>query len=124
MLKQATAVAAALALAAPTAAHAGFKEPVHVIWQHTGEPGGDFGWAVSGLADINHDGADDAIIGEPLTGAGTTWVLSGATGAGLRSFPGRPGDGNGYAIADAGDVNRDGSHDIISGAPRLNQDTP
>ena len=69
MLKHATALAAALALAAPAAAHAGFKEPVHVIWQHTGTPGGYFGWAVSGLADINHDGADDAIVGEPFPGA-------------------------------------------------------
>jgi hypothetical protein len=118
MLKQATVLAAALALAAPAAAQAGFKEPVHVIWQHTGAtPGGNFGWAVSGLADVNHDGAADAIIGEPFPDRGTTWVLSGATGAVLRSFPGEPGDGNGYAIADAGDTNRDGYHDILSGAP-------
>src|SRR5881409_1579429 len=106
MLKQATVFAAALALAAPAAAQAGFTQPVHVIWQHTGAPGDYFGWAVSGLADVNRDGAADAIIGEPLPDRGTTWVLSGATGAVLRSFPGEPGDANGYAIADAGDTNR------------------
>src|SRR3954464_11363326 len=117
MLKHATAVAAALALAAPAAAHAGFTEPVHVIWQRTGSAGNYFGWAVSGLADVNHDGAADAIVGEPFPDRGTTWVLSGATGAILRSFPGEPGDPNGYAIADAGDTNRDGYHDIVSGAP-------
>jgi hypothetical protein len=39
MLKLATAVTAALALAAPAAARAGFKEPVKVIWQHTGAGG-------------------------------------------------------------------------------------
>src|SRR3954452_15237295 len=100
MLKQATALAAALALAAPAAAHAGFKEPVHVIWQHTGSAGAYFGWAVSGLVDVTRDGADDAIIGEPLSANGTTWVLSGATGRVLRAFPGQPGDAQGYAIAD------------------------
>ena len=41
----------------------------------------------------------------------------------LRRFDGQPGDANGYAIADAGDANRDGFHDILSGAPRLNADT-
>jgi hypothetical protein len=118
MLKQATVLAAALALAAPAAAQAGFTQPVHVIWQRTGTtPGAGFGWAVSGLADVNHDGAADAIIGEPFPDRGTTWVLSGATGAVLRSFEGEPGDANGYAIADAGDTNRDGYHDVISGAP-------
>jgi FG-GAP repeat len=126
MLKHATALAAALALAAPATANAGFKEPVKVIWQHTGSAGNYFGWAVSPLADVNHDGAADAIIGEPGFASfdrGTTWLYSGATGAVLRRFDGQPGDTNGYAIADAGDTNRDGFHDIISGAPRLNADT-
>src|SRR5919107_886730 len=124
MLKQATAVAAALALAAPATAHAGFKEPVHVIWQRTGTtPGNLFGWAVSPLADIDHDRAQDAIVGEPGTDQGTTWVLSGATGRTIYRFDGRPGDQNGYAIADAGDVDRDGYHDILSGAPRVTGDT-
>ena len=66
MLKHAMAVAAALALAAPAAADAGFKEPVNVIWQHTGSASDNFGWAVSPLADVDHDGAADAIIGEPV----------------------------------------------------------
>src|SRR3954447_13685278 len=124
MLKQATVAVAALALAAPATAHAGFKEPVHVIWQHTGAANGYFGWAVSPLVDVNHDGAADAIVGEPAPDQGTTWVLSGRTGAVLRRFDGKPGDQNGYAIADAGDTNRDGYHDIVSGAPRQTGDTP
>jgi FG-GAP repeat len=117
MLKYATAAAAALALAAPAAANAGFKEPVHVIWQHTGSAGNYFGWAVSPLADVNHDGAADAIIGEPGFDQGTTWLLSGRTGRVMRSFDGQPGDANGYAIADAGDVNRDARPDVLIGAP-------
>ncbi len=124
MLKHAMAVAAALTLVAPAAASAGFKERVDVLWQHTGSAGDYFGWAVSPLADVNRDGAAEAIIGEPGNDRGTTWLLSGATGAVLRSFAGQPGDANGFAIADAGDTNRDGYNDIISGAPRQTLDAP
>ncbi len=89
MLKLATAVTAALALAVPSsAAGAGFKEPVKVLWQHTGAAGYYFGWAVSPLADVNRDGATDAIIGEPgnrPATRGTTWVYSGRTGAVART---------------------------------------
>jgi hypothetical protein len=126
MLKLATAVTAALALAAPATADAGFKEPVDVLWQHTGAEGDYFGWAVSPLRDVDLDGADDVIISEPGCCAekpGITWLYSGRTGAVLRRFEGAPGDANSYAIADAGDVNRDGVHDILSGAPRQTADT-
>ncbi len=95
-----------------------------VLWQHTGTAGGHFGWAVAPLGDVNRDGAAEAIIGEPGTDRGTTWLLSGATGAVLRSFVGQPGDANGFAIADAGDTNRDGYDDIIRGAPRRTLDAP
>jgi hypothetical protein len=128
MLKLATAVTAALALAAPAAARAGFKEPVKVIWQHTGAEGYYFGWAVSPLKDVDRDGVTDAIIAEPGNNApggdsGTTWIYSGRTGAALSRFDGKPGDQSAYAIADVGDLNRDGVHDVLSGAPRQFGDT-
>jgi hypothetical protein len=123
MLKLATAVTAALALAVPSsAAGAGFKEPVKVLWQHTGPANSYFGWGVSPLADINHDGATEAIVSEPGIDEGTTWVYSGRTGKVLHRFDGKPGDENGYAMADAGDTNRDGVHEILSGAPRQSAD--
>jgi FG-GAP-like repeat len=127
MLKRATALAATLALAAPAAAHAGFKQPVKVLWQHTGDPGRYYAWAVAPLRDIDRDGADDVIAGEVgVPGSddpGVTWVQSGRSGRVLHRFVGNPGDQNGFAIADAGDVDRDGVHDVLSGAPRQNGDT-
>src|SRR3954466_6508689 len=105
MFKHMTAVTAALALAAPATASAGFKEPTKVLWQHTGAEGDYFGWAVSPLAAVDGDGAGDVIVGEPGCCAekpGATWVYSGRTGAPLRRFEGAAGDENGFAIAHAG----------------------
>jgi len=112
MLKLATAVTAALALAVPSsAAGAGFEEPVKVLWQHTGADGYYFGWAVSPLEDVNRDGVTDAIIAEPGNNApsgdfGTTWISSGRTGAPLVRFDGKPGDQSAFSVADVGDLNR------------------
>jgi hypothetical protein len=113
-------VALGLVVGAPAAAAAdgsGFVEDAHVLQAWHGEPNGYFGWAVSELADIDRDRATDAIIGEPFTGGGITWVFSGRTGRLIYRLDGAPGDRQGSAIADAGDTNRDGVHDIISGAP-------
>jgi FG-GAP repeat/FG-GAP-like repeat len=110
--------------AAPGAAGAGtFVQPVTVLQTLTGpEPGagGYFGWAVSELRDIDHDGVTDVIIGEPqltAAGRGRTWVYSGRTGRLLYRFHGVGSDAQGYAIADAGDVDGDGVSDIVTGAP-------
>ena len=125
MLKLATAVTAALALAVPSsAAGAGFKEPVKVLWQHTGPAGSYFGWAR--LPARRHQprrrhGRDHRRARHRRPG--TTWIYSGRTGAALHRFDGKPGDQNGFAIADVGDTNRDGVHDVLSGAPRQSADT-
>jgi hypothetical protein len=123
MIKRASALAAALALAAPAAANAGFKEPVKVIWQHTGAEGGYYAWGVAPLEDLDRDGADEVLTGEPYPDAGTTWVQSGRTGRTLHRIDGKPGDQAGFAVTDAGDLDRDGRHEFLSGAPRQSADT-
>src|SRR3954452_24101067 len=115
-----TFAALGLALGAPAAAQDnGFAErDVRVLQTWHGQPNGYFGWAVSELDDIDHDGVTDIITSEPYANAtaGTTWVLSGRTGRRLFRFDGGPGDYQGPARADAGAPDRAGMHDISSGA--------
>ena len=110
-----------LALAAPAGAAAGsdgFVERVRVLHEWHGEPNGYLGWAVSELRDIDRDGVTDVILSEPATAdGGRVWVYSGRSGRLLHRLAGAPGDFFGGAIADAGDTNRDGVHDIVVGAP-------
>ena len=111
-----TLAALGLALGAPGN---GFAErDVKVLQTWHGQAGGYFGWAVSELDDIDRDGVTDVITSEPYANAtaGITWVLSGRTGRRLFHFEGAPGDFQGTSLADAGDTDRDGVHDIISGA--------
>ena len=127
MLKRASALAAVLALAAPAAADAGFKERVKVLWQHTGAEGKYYAWGVAPLADLDRDGVDEVLAGEPgampSDDPGWVWVQSGRTGRVIHRFEGKTGDQNGFSITDAGDADRDGFHDILSGAPRQTGDT-
>jgi FG-GAP repeat protein len=118
-------LSAALAVGASGAGGSFVEHDVRVLQEFDSNgpaPAGSyFGWAVSELGDIDGDGVKDAIVGEPNNGAdantGTTYVYSGRTGQLIYRFDGAPGDDLGFSMADAGDTNRDGVHDILVGAP-------
>lgn len=91
------------------------------------------GVSVASAGDFNGDGLADLIIGAPgaLNEAGRTYVVYGRTGttsvdlsaiaAGVGGFAidGRSsGDGSGFGVSAAGDVNGDGLADLIVGAPK------
>lgn len=96
-----------------------------LVWSATGVQAGEgYGWAASDLADIDGDGARDAIVSAPFhtdSGGnmdGRVQVLSGRTGAVITTKHGGDNDVFGWAIADAGDVSGDGVHDVVVGAPQ------
>ncbi len=118
-------LSAALAVGASGAGGSFVEQDVKVLHEFDSSgpaPAGSyFGWAVSELGDVDGDGVEEAIVSEPYNGAdtstGTAYVYSGRTGRLLHRFDGEAGDQYGFSIADAGDTDRDGVHDILVGAP-------
>lgn len=105
--------------AANVAAADGFLEPTKVIHRIDGDPAsGFFGWAVSELRDVDGDGVTDFIVGDPTrAGGGAVHVYSGAS-AELLFTAVRPAPNvYGFAVGDAGDVDGDGTNDVIVGDP-------
>ena len=77
--------------------------------------GGSFGWGVADLVDIDGDNVTDVISGAP--GINRAYVYSGRTGNLIHTLIPSVASGRaGHAIADAGDTNNDGVHDIVVGA--------
>jgi FG-GAP repeat protein len=118
-------LAAAIAVGASGAGGSFVEQDVRLLHEFDSAgpaPGGSyFGWAVSELGDVDGDGVKEAIVGEPSNGddaaTGSTYVYSGRTGRLIYRFDGAAGDQNGFSMADAGDTNRDGVHDILVGSP-------
>ena len=85
--------------------------------------GDHFGWAVGSTGDVNGDQHRDFIVGIPYddtagTNAGKAVVFSGKDGRVLLEAVGaNPEDRFGFAVAGAGDINKDGFNDVIVGAP-------
>jgi hypothetical protein len=86
-------------------------------------PGGRYGWSVSGAPDRDGDQRRELLIGAPradwgATDAGSVYVVSSATGLVLARLDGDDaGDELGFSVADAGDVDGDGTSDYVVGAP-------
>src|SRR5262249_54236580 len=123
-----TAAMAALIFTSAASASGTFVQRVHVLATFHGPTTGKgayFGWAVSELRDVNGDGVTDLIVGEVNGGSDTRGRVGATPGRPhnlLWGPAGRAGDQNGYAVADAGDVNGDGIPDVISGAPGSGND--
>jgi len=84
-----------------------------------GTLGDEFGRSLAGIADINGDGMDDFLIGAPGLGVGlrgSVFVCSGASGTIIRRIDGEHG-GFGTAIGRTGDLDGDGTEEIVVGAP-------
>ncbi len=87
------------------------------------EVSGQLGWSVAGVGDVNGDGTPDVVAGARLedgngVNSGKIYVFSGVDLSVIVSQNGPSGSAQfGYSVAGAGDVDGDGSPDIVAGAP-------
>ncbi|MFO0981366.1 MAG: integrin alpha [Planctomycetota bacterium] len=89
---------------------------------------GYLGYSVSTAGDINRDGYDDVLVGEPhlyyfVGYTGAIYVYSGKDGAVLGSLTG-PGGWFGFSVSGGQDTNQDGWPDFVVGTPYLFESVP
>ncbi|MBA2685565.1 MAG: FG-GAP repeat protein [Gemmatimonadaceae bacterium] len=102
---------------------ASFTEEVKVIRELDGDSAGDqFGWIARSIGDVDHDGVADFVTSAPTmniagANAGRVSAFSSKGGKLLWSVYGKPGEQLGTGLESAGDVDADGTEDVIAGAP-------
>lgn len=83
--------------------------------------GAGFGFSVTGLGDLTKDGIPEILIGAPAqAGAGRAFIFDGKDGALLHTLspPAPPGrDAFAWSVSGTGDLNKDGTPDLLVGAP-------
>ena len=92
-------------------------------WTTHGGAGARLGASVAGLGDVDGDGRGDYAVGAPRTAIGllgpygAVHLKSGSIGSHLHTFQGTGSEGRFGTAISAGDVNGDGTTDVLVGAP-------
>ena len=105
-----------------------FVEDTKIIHEWAGEAEGDqFGWIARNLGDVDSDGIDDMVTSAPTNdeggnNAGKIYVYSGKSGKLLWSAIGEAENGRlGMGVEYGGDINNDGTPDVVAAAPFINK---